>query len=131
VVSGPQGERRPERGPKGDRGAKGEEGALPRRARRSLLIRDIVIIVLLLLNFLFTAHYVNSTEASRAAAQHQQAVAGCRQFGGLVQSISAANEQTRHAVAAPKSFGALFSEAVSSYYAKTGCEALTREQGDK
>jgi hypothetical protein len=49
------------RGPKGDQGARGVQGALPVRARRSLLARDIVIIALLLLNFLFTAHYVNSS----------------------------------------------------------------------
>jgi hypothetical protein len=121
MVTGPKGDR-------GDKGARGEEGALPARARRSLLIRDIVIILLLLLNFLFTAHYVNSTEAGRAAAQRQQAVAGCRQFDGLVKSIAAANDETRHAVAAPKSFGSLFSEAVNSYYAKTGCAALTRQK---
>jgi hypothetical protein len=49
------------RGPKGDQGTRGEQGALPVRARRSLLARDIVIIALLLLNFLFTAHQVNSS----------------------------------------------------------------------
>jgi hypothetical protein len=56
----PEGERYAERGPKGDRGAQGAQGALPARARRSLLARDVAIIGLLLLNFLFTAHQVNA-----------------------------------------------------------------------
>jgi hypothetical protein len=50
------------RGPKGDQGTRGEQGALPVRARRSLLARDVAIIMLLLLNFLFTAHQVNASQ---------------------------------------------------------------------
>jgi hypothetical protein len=63
---GPQG-RQGEQGGKGD---PGEQGALPRSARRSLIARDVAIILLLLLNFVFTARYVNT---SRAAEQRQQA----------------------------------------------------------
>jgi hypothetical protein len=67
-------------GPKGD---KGEQGALPARARRSLLARDIVIICLLLLNFLFTAHYVNSQQSAAQRAGAKVIAKVCAGFARL------------------------------------------------
>jgi hypothetical protein len=78
---GPRGEQ----GKPGSKGERGVEGALPQRARRSLVIRDCVIIVLLLLNFVFTARYVNSTQAGqrRAGLLTEQKI--CTDVGSMAQ----------------------------------------------
>lgn len=60
-------------------------------------------------------------QAQTARTQQEQRVLACRQFGGLVESIVQANADTKHAVAARRSFGQLFSIAVQRYYAGTGC----------
>src|ERR1700683_5143540 len=72
-------------------------------------------------SYALTLHQIRVNDAAQATAQHQQAqekaaaqrqqaIAGCRQFDALVVSIVAANSQSKHAVAAHESFGQLFSQ---------------------
>lgn len=83
-------------------------------------------------SYVLTLHQIAVNNTNMAAAHHQQQVTtaanqrrqeigACRQFGGLVESIVQANDDTRHAVKASHSFGQLFSLAVQRYYAQTGC----------
>lgn len=72
-----------ERLPRGPKGDKGDEGVMPRSARRSLFARDVVIIVLLLLNFLFTASYVNRQQEENAKAAAKEIGALCADVGTM------------------------------------------------
>jgi gamma-glutamyltranspeptidase len=116
----------------------------PRRV--VLLVGALAAFILLLVggsiggSYALTLHQIAVNNAVRAASQHQQAVAAaaarhreevqaCGQFGGLVESIVQANNDTRHAVTASKSFGELFSVAVQDYYAKTGCSRYFHVSG--
>lgn len=80
-------------------------------------------------SYALTLHQIAVNHANHAATEQRQARQGCQQFGGLVDSIIAANNQTQHAVTKSKSFGELFTVGVRRYYAGTGCDRYFKITG--
>jgi len=96
-------------------------------SRAFLVVTGALMVILMIAggsiagSYALTLHQIRIDQAAHQQQQTRQAITGCRQFQSLVTATADANNATRHAVAASRSFGQLFTQALERYWAQSGC----------